>query len=245
MEHLERGIFSVKERKKGPRCGWTRRKPRWFFLGQIKSEAILEASRCYSVSGWIGVVLGGSGISAAHGSATWRTGWRSKERGDSKNDNNKSVREAGNNNRESASGTRPKGKNIRPFASGEIVFSFWPLLRYTVVLHAGRRSMVSFLFLFLSPRYSSRGARAGEECSEGLKAPDLQVGELGGYRRSRCYPLYLYSLENVRLVLIWFQSLLSYNCILKDKIVVYHDSKYVLMMFIIIFKIISYLHSKD
>lgn len=27
-EHLERGILSVKERKKGPRCGWTRRKPR-------------------------------------------------------------------------------------------------------------------------------------------------------------------------------------------------------------------------
>lgn len=43
-------------------------------------------------------------------------------RSDSKNDNNKSVREAGNNNRESASGTRPKGKNVRPFASEEIVF---------------------------------------------------------------------------------------------------------------------------
>lgn len=114
-----------------------------------------------------------------------------------RNDNNKSVREAGNNNRESASGTRPKGKNVRPFASEEIVFQLLaavarPILSYC---NAGRGSMVSFLFLFLSPRYSSRGARAGEECSEGLKAPDLQVGELRGYRRSRCYPLCLYSLE--------------------------------------------------
>lgn len=34
--------------------------------------------------------------------------------GDGKNDNNKSAREAENNNRESAAGTRPKGKNVRP-----------------------------------------------------------------------------------------------------------------------------------
>lgn len=82
--------------------------------------------------------------------------------------------------------------------------------------------MVSFLFLFLSPRYSSRGARAGEECSEGLKAPDLQVGELGGYGRSRCYPLCLYSLEcpfSSYLISIVTEL---YNCILKDKTVVYH-----------------------
>lgn len=66
-------------------------------------------------------------------------------RGDGKNDNNKSVREAGNNNRESAPGTRPKGKNVRPFVREKMFFflSFWPLLRafYPVVLYAGHGSM--------------------------------------------------------------------------------------------------------
>lgn len=196
-EGLKRGILSVEEKKKGLRRGWTRiRKPRWFFLGQIKSGAIPEASRCCTVTvdewGWF----------YARVEFPPRTvlprgvlGWRNKERSDGKNDNNKLAREAGNNNRESASGTRPKGKNVRPFASEEIVFlaSGRCCASYTVVLDVGRWYL--FFFLFLSLRYSSRGARAGEECSEGLKAPDLQVGELRGYRRSRCYPLCLYSLE--------------------------------------------------
>lgn len=57
--------------------------------------------------------------------------------------------------------------------------------------------MVSFpSFFFISP-YSSgeaQGSEVGkEECSEGLKASDLQVGELRGYKRSRSYPLCLYS----------------------------------------------------
>jgi len=57
-----------------------------------------------------------------------------EKRGDGKNDNNKSVREAGNNNRESAPGTRPKGKNVRPSFGEEIVFfSFWLLLRIIVL----------------------------------------------------------------------------------------------------------------
>lgn len=70
------------------------------------------------------MALCAGGISAAHGPATWRTGAEGVRRREAtaRNDNNKSAREAGNNNRESASGTRPKGKNVRPFASEEIVF---------------------------------------------------------------------------------------------------------------------------
>lgn len=59
----------------------------------------------------------------------------------------------------------------------------------------GRYLIFSFLFFsFYLLDTSSRSPGAREECSEGLKAPDLQVGELRGYRRSRCYPLCLYSL---------------------------------------------------
>lgn len=96
--------------------------------------------------------------------------------------------------------------------------------------------MISFLFLFLSPRYSSRGARAGEECSEGLKAPDLQVGELRGYRRSDVILCVCIRL-NVRLVLIWFQSLSSYTTASwkgKSSFTNRHDSKYVQTFIIII-----------
>jgi len=80
-------------------------------------------------------------------------------------------------------------------------------------------SLSFFFFYLLDTRLEE--LRAGEECSEGLKAPDLQVGELRGYRRSRCYPLCLYSFEcpfSSYLISIVTEL---YDCTMEGKIVVF------------------------
>lgn len=80
----------------------------------------------------------------------------------------------------------------------------------SIVVLRGRGSMLSFLFLFsylFDTRLERRNPREkGEECSEGLRAPDLQVGELREYTGDLDVILCVCILcLDVRLVRIWFQ----------------------------------------
>jgi hypothetical protein len=105
-------------------------------------------------------------------------------------------------------------------------FSFWPLLR-VLYCRTARWTWVDRIFpfsFFISSILVSRSLGRGRMLGRGLKVPDLQVGELRGYRRSRCYPLCLYSLEcpfSSYLISIVTEL---YDCTIRDKIIIYQQT---------------------